>query len=419
MALAREVDLQAHYVWVVKDFRGRLVAHACAGVLLGRRALLVDPAYRWFGIPHREYQFLDDLQAIGAYLAQSGSIARDRVAEKLLPDQAWVPFNLAMGLAREGRFNEARRALEDGRKLDSNSWRTPYAQGVVDVFERRGSSAIEHLRDCLRIQPDYSLVHYYLATAYEMNGDLREARDEFRNYLQGETVQERAVKARRAIAKIDRVIGSENRTGHTASRPAFYEKRAEALIDQGRYAEAIAECTEAIKLDAADSTAYALRGSARTMNGDISKALEDLNEATRLDPKAGKNFDRRGYAHMQEGDFAQAVEDFRAAITLNPGDSLAYAHLAWLRACCRDASFRSGKEAVEAAKRACELKGRPEWSYVATLAAAHSETGDFDAAIRCQKQVLDMEDLPQGVRAQMEPLLRLYEQHKPYHGDPK
>lgn len=38
--------------------------------LTGTRLLLVDPSYKWFGVPHQKFAALNDLQATADYLSQ-------------------------------------------------------------------------------------------------------------------------------------------------------------------------------------------------------------------------------------------------------------------------------------------------------------------------------------------------------------
>jgi hypothetical protein len=63
---------------------------------------------------------------------------------------------------------------------------------------------------------------------------------------------------------------------------------------------------------------------------------------------------------------------------------------AWFLALCPDDSQRNGKLAVTYATKACELSEWKEANFIGTLAAAYAEVGDFDAAIKYQRQAMDI-----------------------------
>ena len=90
--------------------------------------------------------------------------------------------------------------------------------------------------------------------------------------------------------------------------------------------------------------------------------------------------------------------------------------LAWLRATCPEADVRNGKEAVELALKACELSEWKDWRMIDTLAAAYAEQGDFDGAIKYQKQVLQT-GKSSNEYDKIKRHLALYEQHTPYRED--
>ncbi len=68
VAFARSIGLQAYYVDVLQIYGGGSPRHACTAVLVDDKAYLVDPALRWFGIPHPSISVRDDLEAIAEHM---------------------------------------------------------------------------------------------------------------------------------------------------------------------------------------------------------------------------------------------------------------------------------------------------------------------------------------------------------------
>lgn len=206
VALARAAGLKAYYVVVNQDYQSNLVAHACAGVFVGGKALLVDPAYGWFGVPHANFQFQNDLQATAFYIAQSGVPALQEAAVKLQPEQPLLRFFLAMDLAFDGKAESAREALEAGLKRDSKSWWSFFARGVVELAEKNVEAAMKDLEDCAALHPQDPRVHFYLAEAYQRCQRQEDARDEYRAYVQEQDDLDLADTARERISYLNAVL---------------------------------------------------------------------------------------------------------------------------------------------------------------------------------------------------------------------
>jgi hypothetical protein len=62
-------------------------------------------------------------------------------------------------------------------------------------------------------------------------------------------------------------------------------------------------------------------------------------------------------------------------------------NLAWLLATCPDNTVRNGPVALDLARQVCSQHPRPR--YLATLAAAHAEVGDFGQALSVANQALN------------------------------
>src|SRR5437879_7949775 len=106
VALARAVGLRAYFVSVEQQCDGGRDLHNCAAVFLAGQALLSDPAF-WFGVPHKSFTLLDDVQAVATHLSALGDVKASQIAWKLGPDLYIVHLSRLSGLANEGRWAEA------------------------------------------------------------------------------------------------------------------------------------------------------------------------------------------------------------------------------------------------------------------------------------------------------------------------
>jgi hypothetical protein len=126
----------------------------------------------------------------------------------------------------------------------------------------------------------------------------------------------------------------------------------------------------------------------------------------------------------------EAVDFFTDRIQANPLDARAFAcravsrlyrgevlrYYAFFRATCPDADFRDATQAVEMAKKACELlpNGWKNGAYLSVLAAALAEAGDFDEAVRRQQEALADSKLETSDRGEYEARLKLYREKKAF-----
>jgi tetratricopeptide (TPR) repeat protein len=151
--------------------------------------------------------------------------------------------------------------------------------------------------------------------------------------------------------------------------------------------------------------------------GEYDKAIDDWSESLRLNADEATNatsLAMRGFCYYKKGRFGEAEKDYHQAIQIDPKNPSAWNNLGWLRATCPIASMRNGKEAVEAATKACNFSSWTNWTRLDTLAAAFAETDDFQQAIKYQKQALDMTAAGDKERKAMQDRLALYEQQLPY-----
>jgi tetratricopeptide (TPR) repeat protein len=103
-----------------------------------------------------------------------------------------------------------------------------------------------------------------------------------------------------------------------------YQERAGAYHQKGDYDQAIADFTQAIWLDPGYVAAYNNRGLAYSHKGDYDRAIADFNHAMRLDPGNAAIYCNRGGAYGGKGEYDKAISDLDHAIKLDPGYAMAY-----------------------------------------------------------------------------------------------
>ena len=198
-----------------------------------------------------------------------------------------------------------------------------------------------------------------------------------------------------------------------------YLSRSRIWNYKGEYDKAIADYSEAIRLDPRNATTYCNRGDLWREGGEHDKALADYGEAIRLDWRCGDAYSNRGDLWREKGEHDKAIADYNEAVRrvfwrLKHHDHTR-AKLAWLLATSPVDALRDGRKAIEHATRACQL---PKWKHcewIDTLAAAYAEAGDFQRAVKWQQKAVDMS--PENQKEDYRLRLELYKSSKPYRHD--
>ncbi|MHC4659765.1 MAG: hypothetical protein ACYS83_11415, partial [Planctomycetota bacterium] len=165
-------------------------------------------------------------------------------------------------------------------------------------------------------------------------------------------------------------------------------------------------CIEAEKVDEAVQQLEELR------------ALNDTEIAKRMEGAVkllGRDYYDLAKSHTLG--YPEATGFLEKAVRIDPDHAAALNDLAWVRINCPPDQVRDTAKALEEAKKACELTEWKKHQYISTLAAACSEVGEFDSAVKWQQKAVDL--LPEDKRAQWqtnyEQRLELYKSGKPYH----
>jgi tetratricopeptide (TPR) repeat protein len=101
-----------------------------------------------------------------------------------------------------------------------------------------------------------------------------------------------------------------------------FEHRGHAWNGKNDFDRAIADYSEAIRLNPQAWHAFILRGGAWREKKDFDRAIADYSEAIQLNPPhphdAAFVFDRRGLVYLKLGNYGAAIADYSSAINLDP-----------------------------------------------------------------------------------------------------
>jgi hypothetical protein len=255
-----------------------------------------------------------------------------------------------------------------------------FQQGLEALARQDWDLAIACFRSAFRENPGNVQALELLGDAYQGKGDFGQA-----SYFYGMVI-------RRELG----IASAYNSRGLASTRlgilvvPAADGAKSEGSLQVNNYEPAIADFSEAIRLNPLHAPYYVNRSIAYLRNGQVDSAVAGCDAAARLDPLYTPAYAVRALAQARLGDFERAQADARQAIRMAPNHTAGYAVLAWIQATSPDDKVRNGKQAVDNARRAYQLSLLRERDPVllATVAAALAENGQFDEAVRWQRRAL-------------------------------
>jgi tetratricopeptide (TPR) repeat protein len=294
--------------------------------------------------------------------------------------------------------------------LDKGTEVSPSAPGLFqqrgEIYRIQGETkkAIEQFNRVLQMQPGSVLTLIHRAEAYMASEQFDEALVDIEAVLKdnpGLTVAH-GLRAQTlaSLERLDEAIAEMKTLAEAApEQPEFRLQLAMYYLYDKQTEEAIREYGEIIERDDHDE---------EDEDGDPDKSQsEELAERVRFQALRG-----RADAYLNIGEHAKAVKDFEKALMLEPEDTLVLNNFAWVLATSPEDDVRDGKRAVELATKAVELTDEKEAHILSTLAAAHAETGDFDAARKWSQKSVDMNDPEHAEQLAKE--LASYQEDKPW-----
>jgi serine/threonine-protein kinase len=291
-------------------------------------------------------------RAQDASVALDSAIALLREHIRQRPEDAAAHDNLGTALVRQGMLVESIAESREAVRLRPDSAKLHVNLGNALRRERKTDEAIAEYREAIRLQPDFAVAHISLGVLLC---------DDKHEYGAAAAAFREAIRLEPASADAHMDLGI-------------------ALKNLGRWAEAIAEQREAVRLEPTaenhTTLGYTLRQQWR-----LDEAIVEYREVFRLRPDAVSHNDVAWTLALSprrpRGDHDEALVRSRKAVELAPKDGN-FANTLSL------AEYRSGHwaESIAAALRSLELLRNVDPSNWFFLAMAHVQTGKKDEACK-------------------------------------
>lgn len=255
-----------------------------------------------------------------------------------------------VNIASDGIQNIATPAVDYRRLMD---------KGRALAKRGRYGEAEPYLRDALALKPDYGQTHVLYGFVLERLGRLDAGITHFQRALD-----------------ID------------PSSAEAYCVWGQTLLLRGKIGDAVERLKSALAIDPQYAAAQSFWGDAMAVKGDVQAAVRHYEAALALDVECAAAHHNLASILLKQGETKDAIAHYRKAIEAEPDYTSAYNKLAWILATHPDGAIRNGVEAVALARIACQHTNYDDTQCLATLAAAHAETGVFTEAIRIVQQAL-------------------------------
>ena len=151
------------------------------------------------------------------------------------------------------------------------------------------------------------------------------------------------------------------------------------------YRQAIRDYDKAIELDPKDADIYCNRGNAYGSLGDYRQAIRDYDKAIELNSKDADTYYNRGITYGSLGDYRQAIRDFDRAIELNPEDAKAYYYRG-----ITYGSLGDYRQEIRDYDRAIELDPKDALAYY-NRGLAYAKLEDYRQAIRDFDRAIELD----------------------------
>jgi tetratricopeptide (TPR) repeat protein len=298
-------------------------------------------------------------------------------------------------------------------------------RGITYFKLERFDDAISDLSEAIRLAPKKTDHFSNRGSAYFSSKKYQQAIDDFTEAIRLDLRSARNHHlrglARGAISQFeDAAIDFSEAIRLDPNDLPSWQNRAICYRELKQPLKAIEDYSEAIRLSPEDAGYFRGRASAYFEIKNFDKALADYNEAIRLTAEKSPQWTfyfSRAECFIGLGRFAEAAVDYQTSIKLEASNPELLNNFATLLATAPLDALRNGNQALEMAKKACELTEYKHPAPLSTMAEAYAETGDFSAAIEWMEKALKLVT-EEEYRKQLSVELDSFRNSKPWRSQP-
>jgi len=181
-----------------------------------------------------------------------------------------------------------------------------------------------------------------------------------------------------------------------------HEELASLYLDENRLTDAVREANVALGLNPDAAEADVTLVAAYKRLGDMAHVKAILKEMEAALRPGAESQAALADLFARQKLYVEAIQHYEAALKLKPEFAPAHNNLAWLLATADDPTFRNPQQALEHAKRAVELSGSKEATFIDTLAEAFYVNREYQRAVEVETRALQLDPNDEEFREHME-----------------
>ncbi|MCB9858383.1 MAG: tetratricopeptide repeat protein [Phycisphaerales bacterium] len=278
------------------------------------------------------------------------------------PDNPRVRSNLALSLAKKGRFDEAIVHLEHALALWPDYGEAHNNMSMALLRKNRPAEALAQAEEALRIWPGNPDAHVNKAGALLDLGDPDGAIQSYERVLELKpgyaAIRSDLGAAYAQKGMLDKAIEQyEIALDKNADDAMAINNLGGAYYDMGRLDDAIAKFRRAVEINDDYADAHHNLGLALKKQGNVEAALASYRRAIEINPDYADAHNNLGSALLANGDAAGAVAEFEAALHARSDFPIAHTNLGHARYFLAVAFEKAGKldDAVKTYRAALEI----------------------------------------------------------------